>query len=83
MKTVFVRTFLVGCLSLAPLTGAYAGSEPKCMKCHKEGDFAGKDAEEIVKAARDIETHKKHKINNSLSDEELRAYIAELKKSDG
>jgi len=82
MKRVLVAAVMGCCLSVFTVTPGFA-TEAKCLKCHEKEDFEGMNADDVFAAARNVEEHKRHKTNSSLSDEELRAAIEELLKPEG
>jgi hypothetical protein len=75
-KKLFAATITIAlCAVVAP---AMAADEPLCMDCHEPAeDWEGMSSEEVLAEAMDPSI-KRHKDNQALSDEQLKAIIAEL-----
>ena len=66
---------VVACGSITPVLAADA---EMCLDCHEPAeDWAGMSADELLAEAKDP-SNKRHKDNSELSDEQLKAIIAEL-----
>ena len=74
------KTIFAG-LCVLTLSGGVLAGDPdpnQCLECHEPTeDWAGMTAEEIIVAAR-APDNKRHKNNQSLSEEQLRLIIADL-----
>ena len=63
------------CAAVAP---AMAADEPLCMDCHEPAeDWEGMSSDEVLAEAQDA-SNRRHEENRALSDEQLKAIIAEL-----
>ena len=72
---LFGMMMVVACGSITP---ALAADPEICLDCHEPAeDWEGMSADEILAAAKDL-SNKRHKDNGDLSDEGLKAIIAEL-----
>lgn len=73
-----LRIGLLASLASIFAVGAYAGDAEECLDCHvPEEDWVGMSMEEIMASAKDASI-KRHKDNKSLSDDELKAILADL-----
>ena len=77
-NTALIGVITAGLLSLPSLT--LAGDADACLDCHEPAeDWAGMTADEVFADARSPD-NKRHKDNADLSDDQLKAIIAELLK---
>ena len=75
------KTLTAGMMVVALFSGALpalAGDDALCLDCHEPAeDWEGLSADEILAQAKDASI-KRHADNQELSDEQLKALIAEL-----
>jgi len=75
------KNLLAGMLVAAVCAGAlpvFAGDEALCLDCHEPAeDWEGLSSEDILAQAKDASI-RRHADNQELSDEQLKALIAEL-----
>lgn len=75
------KTLFAGMIVVAMCSGALpalADDEAICLDCHEPAeDWEGMSSDEILAEAKDASI-KRHKDNQDLSDEQLKALIAEL-----
>ena len=75
------KNLLAGVLVAAVCAGAlpvFAGDEAMCLDCHEPAeDWEGLSSEDILAQAKDASI-RRHADNQDLSDEQMKALIAEL-----
>ena len=77
-STVLIGVIAAGLLTLPSLT--LAGDADACLDCHEPAeDWEGMTADQVFAEAR-APGNKRHKDNADLSDDQLKAIIAELLK---
>ena len=77
MKKNFLLCMMM-VITCGSVTTALAADAEMCLDCHEPAeDWAGMSADELLAEAKDP-SNKRHKDNSELSDEQLKAIIAEL-----
>ena len=75
------KKMFAGVLAAAVCVGAlpvFAGDADQCLDCHEPAeDWEGLSSEDIMAKAKDP-SNRRHADNQDLSDEQLKAIIAEL-----